>query len=401
MDKVIFGNPLVRKSSDGIVLDKVPLSTITNKLSTPFFVLLKKKIRDNIQVLRKITHSIFKNVRISYSIKANYMSTVLQEINEQNMPFELISTFEYDILNRLSLNRENLIIGGPYLPDSLIESVIQEKNPLFILYNRDQIRRLNNIAKAHGCRPNALVRFIAPKTNGHLGFTPNESTINHLDLTISQCSNINFQGIHSHYGTQINSLDTHRKNTRYICELAQKLEKRKIITSELFNIGGGLPNAGALKENQLYSVFNAINEEFEQGGFSNPSICLEPGRFIVEDAGLFIMEIIHTSEDKSSFFVNAGTYILPRFARNSLRFYNVDQNLTHYNHRTTIYGIVPSEEDILMKNYNFSPINEIGNKIMVMNCGAYAHTFSTRFPYRIPPVVSVDGTSFETSHLSS
>jgi len=399
MDKAIFGNPLVRDTSEGIVLDKVILHTLAEHITTPFYIILLQKIRDNISLLRSTANSIFKKNRLSYSIKANYMDGVVQEVHNQNLAYELISQFEFDILQRNSLNTDNLIVGGPYLPDSLIESVILEKNPLFILYNRDQIRRLNRIAKQKKRQVNALLRFIAPKSNGHLGFTPNSGTFDQLNVTISQCANIHFQGIHSHYGTQINTLETYRKNTRYIAELSCTLEKRQLITPEVFDIGGGLPNAGSLKKNHLSSVFTAINEEFEKFGYADSTICIEPGRYIVEDAGLFLMDIIQTAQDGKSFFVNAGTYVLPRFARNSLRFYNVNHPLSHYNHKVTIYGIVPSEEDILINNYNFSPINEIGNKILVMNCGAYAYTFSTRFPYHVPPVVYINGDSYDLNPL--
>lgn len=399
MDKVLFGNSLVRETANGILLDNVPLQNIINKTSTPFYIILARKIRDNIQVLHKVASSFFPMIRISYSIKANFMDIVLREVHNQNMTFELISQYEFQLLQRNSLNRDNLIIGGPYLPNTLIESVLQEKNPLFVLYNVDQIRRLNTIAKTNNCIPNVLLRFIAPKTNGHLGFEPKESTYEHLSQIIPQCTHINFQGVHSHYGTQINTKETYKKNTQYIAEIAQQLENRHIYDSEIFDLGGGLPNAGSLKEVQLNSIFRVIKDEFKEWGYSDPQICMEPGRYLVEDAGLFLMEIISTNENGHSFFVNSGTHNIPRFARNSLRFYNVDQPLSHYNHKTTIYGIVPSEEDILIKNYNFSNTNEIGNHILVLNCGAYAYTFSTRFPYQVPSVVYIDQDIFEVHPL--
>ena len=400
MDKVLFGNTSVRETTEGIMFHDVPLRTISNNVPTPFYIIIGEKIRHNIHQLHKVARSIFPTIRLSYSIKANFMDFVLREVHNQNMTFEIISLYEYELLKRNSFNCDNLIAGGPYLPDALIESVLQEKNPLFILYNQDQIHRVNAIAKNHNCIPNALLRFTAPKTTGHLGFTPNESTFDRLSQSIPQCTHINFQGIHSHYGTQINTVETYRKNTKYIAEIARQLEQRHIFDTQIFDVGGGLPNAGSLKKDQLYSVFQVIKDEFDNHGYTNPQICMEPGRFIVEDAGLFLTKIVSTCDDGHSFFVDTGTYNIPRFARNSLRFYNIDQPISHYNHKTTIYGIVPSEEDILVKNYNFSSINEIGNKILIMNCGAYAYTFSTRFPYRIPPVVYINNGSFDIHTLS-
>ena len=395
MDNALFGNPLVRETENGIMLDDVSLRTIAKNVPTPFYIMLGKKIRDNINLLQEIARSFFPTIRISYSVKANFMDLVVREVHDQNMTFDIISLYEFQILKRNSANCDNLIVGGPYLPDSLIDSALQEKNPLFVLYNQDQIQRLNTKAKDKGCIPNALLRFIAPKTQGHLGFTSNESTYAQLAEILPQCPNINFQGVHSHYGTQINTIETYRKNIQYIAEIAKQLEMRGLFKIQIFNVGGGLPNAGALKENKLSSIFRVMKEEFNDQGFPDPKIIMEPGRYIVEDAGLFLMEIISTSDDGHTCFVNSGTYNIPRFARNSLRFYNIDQPLSHYNQKTTIYGIVPSEEDILMKNYNFSSKNEIGNKIMVMNCGAYAYTFSTRFPYHVPSLVYINNGSYK------
>ncbi|MBD3352663.1 MAG: hypothetical protein GF364_14345, partial [Candidatus Lokiarchaeota archaeon] len=56
----------------------------------------------------------------------------------------------------------------------------------------------------------------------------------------------------------------------------------------------------------------------------------------------------------------------------------------HYNCPTHIYGTVLSEEDILAKRYNFTDDTEEGDFVIVLNTGAYTHTFSNRFPYYRP-----------------
>ena len=54
MDNALFGNPLVRETENGIILDDVSLRTIANNVPTPFYIMLGKKIRNNIQLLHKI-----------------------------------------------------------------------------------------------------------------------------------------------------------------------------------------------------------------------------------------------------------------------------------------------------------------------------------------------------------
>jgi diaminopimelate decarboxylase len=395
MQKTLFGNNLVRNTTDGIIIDEIPLKKLLKEIQTPFYIILQEKIRRNLKILQDMVEEVFDFPHIAYSVKANYMDVVLKEVNNNGFHFELISQFEYDLLRKLKLNTENLVVGGPHLPNSLIQDVLSEENPLFVLYTFDQLHRVNSIAMEKNQQVKAILRFIAPKSNGHLGFIPNEQNYTQLRDELSKLDHISIHGIHSHYGTQINSFSTYRKNIQYILQITKKLEKMGLLNAEIFDIGGGLPNAGAVKPNQLISVLHMIKDEIENSGYTHPRVYLEPGRYVVEDAGLFVMKIINVAKDGNSFFVNAGNHVLPRFARNSLRFYNVSQELSHYNHKTTIYGIVPSEEDVLINNYNFSPINKIGDYIIVLNCGAYAHTFSNRFPYYFPSTVSIDGSSYK------
>jgi len=85
---------------------------------------------------------------------------------------------------------------------------------------------------------------------------------------------------------------------------------------------------------------------------------------------------------------------LPTFAKNPLRFYNIDSKLNKYNKPIDIYGIVLSNNDIIAKNYNFTPHINIGDNILAINCGAYSHTFSIRFPYKTPDIIIIDGDNF-------
>jgi len=399
MGKCLYGNSFIKITPSGILLDQVPLKDLTQQVSSPFFIFFQNKLSENIQRLRSIGNSIFSNFRIVYSIKANYLVPILKEIDAISVPFELISEYEYAILKRESLSTENLIVGGPYLPDSFITEIIKEKNPIFVIYSIGQAHRLDKIAKKAETTVKALVRFTAPKSESHLGLSLNDTTLNHLEQVTHSCGNIELIGVNSHYGTQLNSRDSYVKNAHYLAEITRVLESKGIFIPKMLNLGGGFPNASVIKNSQLVTILSDIKNELNQFGYSNLEIIFEPGRYIVEDIGVFIMNLIEVSDCSHSLYVNAGTNFLPRFARNSLRFYNADQPISHYNNQVTIYGNIPSEEEILTKNYNFSSINHVGDHILVLNCGAYCITFSNRFPYKKPKIVFIYGSSFTVHEM--
>ena len=123
-------------------------------------------------------------------------------------------------------------------------------------------------------------------------------------------------------------------------------------------------------------------------------IYFEPGRYFVGDAGIIICEIIKILENRW-IFLNIGNNICPKFARCSLRFYNASKINSSHNIKTSIAGIIPTDQDVFVKNYFFTKDIDEGDKVFITNVGAYTLTFSNRFPYTLPPIFLVRGNNIE------
>ena len=168
------------------------------------------------------------------------------------------------------------------------------------------------------------------------------------------------------------------------------------LSSELINLGGGFPIASVMKEKRLVEIFQEIYSTLKNEGYGKIKCIFEPGRYIIGDAGCCISKVIKTNingkKNKNNYIiVDSGTYILPRFAKNPLRFYCLNRPLSHYNFPIDIFGIIPSEDDVLVKNYNFIDSIKVGDYILITNCGAYSYTFSNRFPYSPPNHYIING----------
>jgi diaminopimelate decarboxylase len=94
--------------------------------------------------------------------------------------------------------------------------------------------------------------------------------------------------------------------------------------------------------------------------------------------------------DNRWIFLNIGNHICPKFARCSLRFYNVSQIDEPHKYKTSIAGIVPTDQDVLAKDYFFTEKLHEGDTILVTNTGAYCLTFSNRFPYLLPKIILIN-----------
>ena len=89
-----------------------------------------------------------------------------------------------------------------------------------------------------------------------------------------------------------------------------------------------------------------------------------------------------------------ATNICPKFARCSLRFYNASVINAPHKYKTSIAGIVPTDQDVLVKDYFFTKRINVDDLILITNVGAYSLTFSNRFPYALPSIFKIKGSEF-------
>jgi diaminopimelate decarboxylase len=201
------------------------------------------------------------------------------------------------------------------------------------------------------------------------------------------CTNIRFVGILNHYGSQMNSVEGYRKNGQFLVGIANSLLEKCGIKISVFNIGGGFPESFVIPKNHFMDYLQEMKQIFSETGWGECSVYYEPGRYIVGGAGFLLASIVKKNEEFRTYFLDVGINIIPQFARSSLRFHNVDKICEEAQEKYDIMGIVPSDQDILAKNYNFQNTSEVGDKVIISGVGAYTITFSTRFPYQFPTIL--------------
>ena len=99
--------------------------------------------------------------------------------------------------------------------------------------------------------------------------------------------------------------------------------------------------------------------------------------------------------DKYGFLYLKKSIYCPKFAKCSLRFYNASQINSPHKYKTSIGGIIPTDQDVLAKNYFFTKEFNEEEIVLITNVGAYTLTFSNRFPYGLPNIFLVKNKDVE------
>lgn len=387
--KNISGNPYLKKEDKILYIDGFQLDKMLEYSNTPLMIFLESRIRDNIKTFKHLTESVFKNPRIFYSFKANYLYDICRIINSENIGAELISLPELKLARSIGFQHNKIIAGGPYLRNDFIEQLIINDVEEIVVYSIDDIKRINKIAKHYNKIQNLCLRISSKKYGTRLGTKMLDHNLNRIKLFQKKSTNIKLTTILSHYSTQMNNINQFTQNAEILADAFHKLTTLGINIKNI-NFGGGFPEATIMPQSQLKKIFTEIHHIFRDQNINYDKIYFEPGRFLVGDAGIFIAEIIKKTDDRW-IFLNIGNNICPKFSKSSFRFYNASKIHKPHKYKTSIAGIIPTDQDVLAKNYFFNEDLEIGDKVLITNAGAYTLTFSNRFPYELPSIYLING----------
>ncbi|MHA1477418.1 MAG: diaminopimelate decarboxylase family protein [Promethearchaeota archaeon] len=381
MDKLkkISGNPYLNKKEGVLLIDNILLNEILKTYTTPLMIFLENRVRNNINTFRKVFKSEFNNFQCFYSFKANFLPEICNIVQSEGLGAELIGLPELKLALKLQFPPNKIIVGGPYLPKELIKKCVQENIKEIVVYNMNDLIHINSFAKKSQKIQDICLRINTQKFGSKLGILLNQSNVLKLKKIIYECKNLKVTTLLSHYATQMNNFELFKKNINILLDSTKILSDAGIKIENL-NLGGGFPEAVIMPENQLRDVAAKIKSIISNHEINFNNIYFEPGRYLVGDAGLLVAKVIKVTDDRW-IFLNIGNHICPKFAKSSLRFYNATRIGEPHKFKTSIAGIVPTDQDVLVKDYFFTSDLKEGDIVIVTNVGAYNLTFSNRFPY--------------------
>ena len=385
--KKIAGNNYLKKEKEKVLIDSIPLDNFLKESATPIMIFLENKIRDNINTFNDVFNSVFNNFQCFYSLKANYLPEICEIIHSEKIGAEVVGLPELKLALKVGFPPSKILVGGPYMPKELIETSVANQVKEIIVYNLKDLDKINSSALDYDFTQDICIRVNSQKYGSRLGVVFNETNLKRLSNILNKCHNINLTSLLSHYGTQMNSIEQFKKNIQAMAKNLKNLKKIGV-TIKNINLGGGFPEATVMPQDQLKIIAQEMKKIIKETGIEYEQIYFEPGRYFIGDAGLFLAEVINVCEDRWT-FLNVGNHICPKFARCSLRFYNTSQINKPHKFKTSFAGIVPTDQDVLAKNYFFTETINEGDVVLISNVGAYSLTFSNRFPYSLPKIFIV------------
>lgn len=411
-------NSGINISKNSVTFGGVSVSKLVKEKGTPLLVFSEQRLIDNYNSLLSAFRKYYPNTTIYYSIKTNSEIQVLKTLQGLGSKGEAASGLEVEIAKKAGFKGSDLIVDGPAWTDE--EITIYIKNGLKTL-NVDSLDLMKRVDKIAGkLKKKVRVSFrIYPEIKISLLKTFIENYISKFGIPVSQAvetyksamqfKNIKLVSISSHIGSMITDPGFYEKSIEKLVGLAAQLRDELGLNIEEINIGGGyglqslnyfsiqnmiLSKAGVASYSKAASIEEfgrRIGKKFssnlKQHSLPNIELILEPGRFLVSDAGIMLTNVV--SVKNNWLFIDGGINIIPESLFFIRRGFLVANKIGMKPTKTyNIAGPTLNTADVLSADQKM-PNMHVGDTVIVLDSGAYSISRSNQFTILRPEVVYV------------
>ncbi|CAK7192210.1 Lysine/ornithine decarboxylase [Commensalibacter sp. Nvir] len=269
---------------------KISQFLANNALSTPCLVVDVEQVENN---YRNLQHALPK-AHIYYAVKANPARAILSKLVSNRSFFDAASWEEIQQCINAGAKPKHISFGNTIKKTSSIQQAHQIGIEMYVF---DSIEELHKIAE-HAPKSKVYCRILVDNQGADWPLSSKFGTTNAyaIELLIkAKTLGLHPYGVSFHVGSQQTDPRAYASAIRQSAKVFQGLAKHNIYL-EMINLGGGFPitycETVPTIEEFAKTIRSALNEHFPH---IMPRIILEPGRFIVGNAGVISTEVILAS----------------------------------------------------------------------------------------------------------
>jgi len=391
-------------------IDGVPIKDLLDEFSSPLFVISEKRLRDNARRFQRAFKSRYPNVLFGWSYKTNYLGAVCNVFHQEGACAEVVSAFEYQRARSLGVPGHCILFNGPHKTREILEQAVEEGAHIHIDH-LDELYMLEDVAHEAGKEVPVTIRlnFDTGYTDPWSRFGFNVESGQAMDVAWRICSSrsLRLTGLHSHIGTFVIEPEAYRVQVRIMCDFMQAVESKTQCEIEYLDIGGGFASLNSLQgiyqppeqvvpsiEQYAEAVCDTLLElthERVAQGRNRPTLVLETGRAMVDDAECLISSVVankHLPDGRRGVVMDAGVNLLF-----TAFWYNHEviatRQLSGKPEETVLYGPLCMNIDVLRSSIVIPPLN-VGDALVFSPVGAYNNTQWLQFIEYRPNVVMID-----------
>lgn len=362
---------------------------------TPLFVYDAETIEQNIQRLKNAFPTI-EHLHLHYAAKALTTLSILQLIKHTDIGLDCVSVEEVELGLRAGFSPDEIM----FTPNGVSTEELIAVHQKGVSINIDSLPALeafsDHFPDARVCiriNPHIMAGGNRNISVGHehSKFGVSVAQLDQL-LEIVRERSIKVHGVHMHTGSEIKDISQYLQACDVLFDVARHFQNLEFID---FGSGFKIPYLPGDSETPLNEFGHRLSERFHQfcSEYGRPlRMVFEPGKFIVSDAGHFLMRVNAVKVNPTRTFVQVDSG-LNHFIRPML--YGATHFIENLSAKTRSENPSKSTEEVSVVGYicetdTFAdhvqlPETREGDILRLANAGAYGMTMASNYNSRLRP----------------
>jgi diaminopimelate decarboxylase len=297
--------------------EDVPLTAIAEKYGTPVYVYSTATLLRHLNQIQ----TAFADAKplICYSVKANGNIHIGKLMHQHGSGFDVTSGGEFYRAEKAGAKGQQIVFAGVGKSDAEIRYALEKNVYLFDVESEEELHNIGRIAQSMGRKAPVALRVnpdLPPKTHVKtdtsvkgVKFGLDIETVLDVARGVLGHAGLDVMGLHMHLGSPILKTDPYKEGSAKAVKLIAELRKMGH-PIRVINMGGGFGIHYRKQEALPASAFaEVILPAVKETGCQ---LVLEPGRFIVGNAGVLVSKVLYTKD------TGGKQYIIQDAAMNDL-----------------------------------------------------------------------------------
>lgn len=370
---------------------------LARRFGTPLYVYSEGRIRRQVQRLREALSKQYTRTRILYAAKANTNTSVLRVVREEGTGLDAVSPGEVYLALNAGFSPDDILFTSTsvgleemlYLIDAGVRINVDSESQLDRLL-KQEVPETISVRVNPGQGAGHHEHVVAAGHYAKFGVWERDAVAVYAKAADAGVRSF---GIQMHIGSGIMEAGPYVAATEKLLEIARRVHKEAGVDFDFVDLGGGIgipyrPEEGEVDLDAfLGELFTLVKSKLRDYGLGEPEIWLEPGRFIVVQAGVLLTRVTTLKSTPYGRFmgVDAGlnTLIRPAMYRAYHRILSasaMDEREEEYD----VYGPICESGDIFARQRQVQRTGE-GGLLAIMDAGAYGFSMASRYNSRPLP----------------
>ncbi|MGA9467333.1 MAG: diaminopimelate decarboxylase [Exiguobacterium marinum] len=291
------------------LIEGVSVRELQATYGTPLYIMGEGELERRLGIVQDTFLDKYPNTYALYASKALSIAAVYEKVMAAGMSIDVVSRGEMYVALHAGVPAERIHVHGSNKTILDITYALEQGITHFTIDNMREISLLSGLAAEYNREVDVLLRIVpqvvggahaAIQTGGvdtKFGFPTHDDTYLDAVRATLEAEHLQLKGIHCHVGSQIQDPTLFTNTVKTMVRFMDNIRQETGYTTDVLNIGGGF-GVAYLDEDEyldfartMEQVMETLIEEVSARELPLPKVGIEPGRWLVANAGATLYEV--------------------------------------------------------------------------------------------------------------